>query len=83
MKKKIHLDKLMATNISSVGNKNTSLAISSAVAHAGPVNGSLPHTFNCSENFSEAHPVVNREFCVMTPRLDFGQKSTDINPSGC
>lgn len=78
----------MAANISGVGNRNTSLTISSAVAQAGPVNGSVPHTFKCSENFTKAQLVANREFGVLAPGLDFPlrrikKKSTDINPSGC
>lgn len=82
------VDKLMAANISGVGNKNTRLTISSAVAQAGPVNGSVPHTFNCSKNFSEVQLVANRECGVMAPVLDFPRlriekKCTDINPSGC
>lgn len=57
---KTKLDQLMAANnISGVGNTNTSLTVSSAVARTGPVNGSVPHTFNCSENFFEAQLVAN------------------------
>lgn len=88
LNQKLKLDERTASNISGVGNKNTRLTISSAVAEAGPVNGSVPHTFNCSENFSEAQLMANGEFGVVAAVLEFPlwrleKKSTDINPSGC